>query len=217
MNLLIIGAPGTGKGTMSNLICGKYGLVHISTGDILREISHSDSELGRLAQSYMSKGLLVPDEVIHELILDRLAQPDIDQGFFFDGYPRTLAQAEDLDTILKKLDKKIDLVIDMQVEDEILIDRITGRRSCPKCKAIYHIKNRPSKVAGICDQCGSELSIRKDDTAESLKERLKAYHESTAPVIDYYKDQGLAISVDAQQSVEDVFAFIDNKLRELND
>ena len=214
MNLLIIGAPGTGKGTMSELLIEKYGVIHISTGDMLRESVAAGTEVGLKAQSYMTAGLLVPDEVIHGVIVERLAKPDIDQGFLMDGYPRTLAQAADLDGILKELGKKIDCVINLELDEEVLVGRITGRRTCPQCKAIYHVVNKPPRVEGICDVCGSELVTRKDDTAESLKTRLNAYHESTRPVIEYYEKQGLVRTIDANHAPEEVFASIQKAVEE---
>ncbi|MBR2802872.1 MAG: adenylate kinase [Erysipelotrichaceae bacterium] len=214
MNLLIIGAPGTGKGTMSELLIEKYGVIHISTGDMLRESVAAGTEVGLKAQSYMTAGLLVPDEVIHGVIVERLAKPDIDQGFLMDGYPRTLAQAADLDGILKELGKKIDCVINLELDEEVLVGRITGRRTCPQCKAIYHVVNKPPRVEGICDVCGSELVTRKDDTAESLKTRLNAYHESTRPVIEYYEKQGLVRTIDANHAPEEVFASIRKAVEE---
>ena len=214
MNLLIIGAPGTGKGTMSELLIEKYGVIHISTGDMLRESVAAGTEVGLKAQSYMTAGLLVPDEVIHGVIVERLAKPDIDQGFLMDGYPCTLAQAADLDGILKELGKKIDCVINLELDEEVLVGRITGRRTCPQCKAIYHVVNKPPRVEGICDVCGSELVTRKDDTAESLKTRLNAYHESTRPVIEYYEKQGLVRTIDANHAPEEVFASIRKAVEE---
>ena len=214
MNLLIIGAPGTGKGTMSELLIEKYGVIHISTGDMLRESVAAGTEVGLKAQSYMTAGLLVPDEVIHGVIVERLAKPDIDQGFLMDGYPRTLAQAADLDGILKELGKKIDCVINLELDEEVLVGRITGRRTCPQCKAIYHVVNKPPRVEGICDVCGSELVTRKDDTAESLKTRLNAYHESTRPVIEYYEKQGLVRTIDVNHAPEEVFASIRKAVEE---
>ena len=186
MNLLIIGAPGAGKGTMSELILDKFNLVHVSTGDMLRAAVKNGTPVGLKAQEYMNRGELVPDEVIHDIIVERLSQDDIEQGFLFDGYPRTKNQAVDLDEILKSLNKKIDCVINLNIEDEVLVKRITGRRLCPECGEIYNIYLKPSKKDGICDKCGSELIQRKDDNLESLKVRLSEYHKNTQPVIEYY-------------------------------
>ena len=205
MNLLIIGAPGTGKGTMSALIKEKFDVVHISTGDMLREAIGANTVLGNKAKEYMDKGMLVPDEIIHDIILERLNKDDIKKGFLFDGYPRTVKQAEDLDKILSASAKKIDSVLDLCVDDLVLEERITGRRVCGNCKSIYHVKNKPSKVFGKCDICGGTLFQRKDDTLEALKQRLKAYHELTKPVIDYYENKGLVSKINADQSPEEVF------------
>ena len=182
-----MGAPGTGKGTMSALIKDSYDVVHVSTGDMLRQAVAEKTAVGLKAQEYMNKGALVPDEIIHDIILERLAKDDIRKGFLFDGYPRTLEQAVDLDKILDTLDMKIDRVINLEVGDEILKDRITGRRTCKDCKEIYHIRNKAPKVEGICDVCGGELVQRKDDTLEALSTRLETYYASTRPVIEYYE------------------------------
>ncbi len=208
MNLLIMGAPGTGKGTMSNKIVENYGVVHISTGDMLRASIAKGSPVGLEAQSYMNSGKLVPDSIIHDIIVERLKEKDIDGGFLMDGYPRTLEQAKDLSTILDEVGKKVDLVINLHVDEEILKERITGRRLCKKCGAIYHIKNKPSKVEGVCDECGSPLFVRKDDTLESLSTRLNEYHGNTEPVMDYYRSQNLVVEIDASQSEDAVFADI---------
>lgn len=217
MNILIIGAPGTGKGTMSEKLIEKYGIVHVSTGDMLRESVKNGTEVGKKAHGYMERGELVPDEVIHDIILERFAQKDMENGILMDGYPRTLAQAEDLDTILASLGKKVDCVLNLELDEQVLIGRITGRRTCPNCKAIYHIQNMPPKVEGICDICGSQLVTRKDDTVESLRVRLDAYHESTKDVIGYYEKQGIVKNINADQSVEKVFADITEALGECND
>ena len=212
MNILIMGAPGTGKGTMSALIKEHYDVVHVSTGDMLRQAVAEKTEVGLKAQEYMNKGALVPDEVIHDIILERLAKDDIKKGFLFDGYPRTLEQAIDLDKILESLNMKIDHIIDLKVDDEILKDRITGRRTCKDCKEIYHIKNKPSKVEGVCDVCGGELIQRKDDTLEALSTRLEAYYASTKPVIEYYEKTGLVKTIDASKKAEEVFEYIKSVL-----
>lgn len=209
MNILIMGAPGTGKGTMSALIKEKYDLVHISTGDMLRQAIKDQTEIGLKAQEYINAGGLVPDEVIHGIILERLGQDDIKKGFLFDGYPRTVNQAIDLDDILKTLNMKIDYIINLDVDDEVIKERITGRRTCSKCKEIYHIKNMPPKVDGICDKCGGELITRKDDTLEALTNRLDAYYSSTKPVMDYYKNSGLIHNIDGSRNAEIVFAEIE--------
>ena len=208
MNLLIIGAPGAGKGTMSDLLINTYHLVHVSTGDMLRAAVKAGTPVGIKAQEYMNKGALVPDEVIHDIIVERLSQDDIKAGFLFDGYPRTIAQAEDLDLILKEIGLKIDTVINLNIEDDELIKRITGRRLCPTCGEIFNIYYKAPAKEGICDKCGAELITRKDDNLESLTVRLQEYHKNTQPVIEYYEKAGLVANVDAKQGVDEVFGDI---------
>ena len=208
MNLLIIGAPGAGKGTMSDLLINTYHLVHVSTGDMLRAAVKAGTPVGLKAQEYMNKGALVPDEVIHDIIVERLSQDDIKAGFLFDGYPRTIAQAQDLDLILKEIGLKIDAVINLNIEDDELIKRITGRRLCPTCGEIFNIYYKAPAKEGICDKCGAELITRKDDNLESLTVRLQEYHKNTQPVIEYYEKAGLVANVDAKQGVGEVFGDI---------
>ena len=215
MNLLIIGAPGAGKGTMSENIIDDYHLIHVSTGDMLREAVRNETAVGLKAQEYMNKGELVPDEIIHDIIVERFSQDDMDAGFLFDGYPRTYAQAVDLDEILQHLNKKLDRVINLNIADQKLIERITGRRLCPTCGEIYNIYSKPSKVDGVCDNCGDSLIQRKDDNLESLSVRLSEYHKNTQPVIEYYQNLGVVCDVDASQSPEDVYADIKKILKEL--
>lgn len=208
MNLLIIGAPGVGKGTMSNLLIEDYKLVHVSTGDMLRSAVANKTKVGQIAESYMSSGQLVPDEVIHDIIVERLSQDDIKQGFLFDGYPRTKAQAIDLSKILEELNLKIDKVLNLQIDDEVVVKRITGRRTCTKCGSIYNIYFGPSKVEGICDNCGEQLTIRKDDNEESLKIRLSEFHKNTQPVIEYYEKQNMVSHINGDQTIEDEYSEI---------
>lgn len=218
MNLLLIGAPGTGKGTMSGLLQQDKGLVHISTGDILRQSIKEGSEVGQRAQAYIEKGQLVPDEIIHDIIVERLRKDDIHQkGFLMDGYPRNPMQAEDFDSILKELGKHIDLVIYLNLDEEELKSRITGRRICKDCGEIYHIEKHPSKVEGVCDKCGGELYARKDDTLESLKVRLAEYNAATMPTIEYYRKQGLVREIDASKTKDEVYQNILSLLGAIND
>ena len=205
MNLLIIGAPGAGKGTMSDILIKNFDLVHISTGDMLREAVRNETPVGKIAQGYMNAGALVPDEVIHDIIVERFSKDDLDNGFLFDGYPRTKAQAEDLSLILKQLDKKIDAVINLDISDEDLVKRITGRRLCPACGEIYNIYFKKPAKEGICDKCGAELIQRKDDNLESLETRLSEYHKNTQPLIEYYEEMGLVKHTDASKGVDVVF------------
>ncbi|MBQ6125756.1 MAG: adenylate kinase [Erysipelotrichaceae bacterium] len=215
MNLLIIGAPGAGKGTVSDRIINDYELVHVSTGDMLREAVKNGTPVGLQAQGYMNRGELVPDEVIHDIIVERLSRDDVDAGFLFDGYPRTKNQAVDLDEILKHLDKKVDCVIDLDIDDEDLIKRITGRRLCPDCGEIYNIYYKPSKVEGVCDKCGGTLIQRKDDNPDSLKIRLEEYHKNTQPVIEYYEKMDIVRHVDASMSKDEVYDSVKNILEGL--
>ena len=205
MNLLIIGAPGAGKGTVSDRIINDYELVHVSTGDMLREAVKNGTPVGLQAQGYMNRGELVPDEVIHDIIVERLSRDDVDAGFLFDGYPRTKNQAIDLDEILKQLDKKVDCVIDLDIDDEDLIKRITGRRLCPDCGEIYNIYYKPSLKEGVCDKCGGTLIQRKDDNPDSLKVRLEEYHKNTQPVIEYYEEMDIVRHVDASKTKDEVY------------
>ena len=205
MNLLIIGAPGAGKGTVSESLINDYAITHISTGDMLRNAIKNNTPVGLKAKEYMDKGHLVPDEIIHNLIVERLSQDDVSKGFLFDGYPRTLNQAIDLSKILQELNIKIDCVINLDIKDEELIKRITGRRLCPKCGEIYNIYYSPSKSEGICDKCNSELITRKDDNLESLVTRLEEYHKNTQPLIEYYQKMDLVKHICASKSIEDVY------------
>ena len=206
MNLLIIGAPGAGKGTVSESLINDYAITHISTGDMLRNAIKNNTPVGLKAKEYMDKGHLVPDEIIHNLIVERLSQDDVSKGFLFDGYPRTLNQAMDLSNILQELNIKIDCVINLDIKDEELIKRITGRRLCPKCGEIYNIYYSPSKSEGKCDKCGSELITRKDDNLESLVTRLEEYHKNTQPLIEYYQKMDLVKHICASKSIEDVYS-----------
>ena len=214
-NFIFLGAPGAGKGTMSDLLIKNYGITHISTGDILRQAIKDQTPVGKLAADFINKGELVPDNVIHDLIVDRLSQDDIKNGFLFDGYPRTEAQAIDLTDILNKLDKKIDAVINLDIEDEELIKRITGRRLCPNCGEIYNIYCKAPLIEGVCDNCSSALTQRKDDNVESLKERLNEYHKKTQPVIEHYKKMGLVKDINAKRKVEEIFNEIQSILQGL--
>lgn len=212
MNLLIMGAPGSGKGTMSEKIIEEYGLLHISTGDLLRSAVKAKTAIGLKAQEYMSQGHLVPDEIIHDLISECLAKDDSKKGFLMDGYPRTLAQAKDLDNICQRLDLKIDMIIQLDLQEEVIAKRITGRRVCKSCGAIYHIDTNPSRVAGVCDECGGELYTRSDDTLESLKIRLAEYESSTRPLLEYYRDHVRIAHIDGDGTIDSVFALIKDVL-----
>lgn len=212
MNILIMGGPGAGKGTVSAKIVEKFSLLHISTGDIFRSEIRKQTELGLLAKSYIDKGQLVPDEVTNPMVKSFLESQDTSKGYLLDGYPRTLAQAKAFDELVKGTDLEVEKVVNLHLPFDVLTDRITGRRICRECKEIYHITSKPSKVEGVCDTCGGELYQRKDDTAESLKIRLEAYCENALPILDYYADKGIVGIVDADQSREDVWKDVEKML-----
>ena len=205
MNLLIMGGPGAGKGTMSEKILKKYNVQHISTGDIFRNEMANQTELGKLAKSYIDQGLLVPDDVTNQMVKSYLEKADLGNGYLLDGYPRTIDQVKAFDEMTKGTSLAIDRVLSLSIAFEELAGRVTGRRICKQCGAIYHVVSHPSKVEGVCDVCGSELIQRKDDTVESLTVRLDEYRRQTEPVMLYYGDQGLLRSVNANQGIEDVW------------
>ena len=205
MKIIMLGAPGAGKGTQAKMIAEKYSIPHISTGDIFRANIKNGTELGKEAKEYMDKGLLVPDELTVRLLLDRVAQDDCKNGYVLDGFPRTIPQAEVLDKELTKLGDSVDFAVDVDVPDENIIRRMSGRRACLNCGATYHIVNIPPKKEGICDVCGSELVLRDDDQPETVKNRLKVYHEQTQPLIEYYTGKGVLRTVDGTLPMEEVF------------
>lgn len=208
MKIIMLGAPGAGKGTQAKQIADKYGIPHISTGDIFRANLKAGTELGNKAKEYMDKGLLVPDELTCDLVMDRIGQEDCKNGFVLDGFPRTIPQAEALDAALEKINEKMDYAIDVDVPDENIVKRMSGRRACLNCGATYHIVSIPTKVEGICDRCGSQVVLREDDKPETVQKRLEVYHEQTQPLIEYYKKQGILKTVDGVQPMEDVFGAI---------
>ena len=208
MKIIMLGAPGAGKGTQAKIIADKYGVPHISTGDIFRANIKNGTELGKEAKGYMDKGLLVPDELTVRLLLDRVAQDDCSNGYVLDGFPRTIPQAEVLDSELTKLGDSVDYAVDVDVPDENIINRMSGRRACLNCGATYHIVSIPPKKEGICDVCGSELVLRDDDKPETVKNRLNVYHEQTQPLIDFYTEKGVLKTVDGTVPMEEVFAAI---------
>ena len=208
MRIIMLGAPGAGKGTQAKKIAEKYGIPHISTGDIFRANIKNGTELGKEAKQYMDQGLLVPDELTVRILLDRVAQDDCKNGYVLDGFPRTIPQAEVLDSELSKLGDHIDYAIDVDVPDENIIKRMSGRRACLTCGATYHIEHVPPKTEGICDKCGSELVLRDDDKPETVKNRLNVYHEQTQPLIDFYTNKGVLKTVDGTLPMEEVFAAI---------
>lgn len=202
MNLILLGAPGAGKGTQAEVICQKLSIPAISTGNLLREAVKNQTELGIAAKGYMDAGGLVPDELVIRMLSERIAQDDCKQGFILDGFPRTVPQAEALD----RMGIVIDKVIDIEVDDEAIARRMSGRRVCGTCGASYHLSYKPPVKEGICDRCGAEITLRKDDEPETVKERLKVYHVQTEPLIDYYKGQGKLCPVQGQEKVEDTTA-----------
>lgn len=204
----MLGAPGAGKGTQAKQIADKYSIPHISTGDIFRANIKNGTELGKKAKQYMDQGALVPDELTCDLVMDRIQQDDCKNGFVLDGFPRTIPQAEALDAALGKINEKMDYAIDVDVPDENIVNRMSGRRACLNCGATYHLISIPPKVEGICDRCGSEIVLREDDKPETVQKRLKVYHEQTQPLIDYYKNQGILKSVDGTQPMDEVFKAI---------
>ena len=208
MKIIMLGAPGAGKGTQAKMIAAKYGIPHISTGDIFRANIKNGTELGKKAKTYMDQGALVPDELTCDLVVDRIQQEDCKNGFVLDGFPRTIPQAEALDAALKNLNQTMDYAIDVDVPDDNIVNRMGGRRACVNCGATYHIQFNPTKVEGKCDACGNDLVIRDDDKPETVLKRLTTYHEQTQPLIEYYSKQGILKSVDGTQPMDDVFAAI---------
>lgn len=208
MKIIMLGAPGAGKGTQALKIAEKYNIPHISTGDIFRMNIKEGTELGKKAKSFMDQGLLVPDELVVDLVVDRLAQADAKNGYVLDGFPRTIPQAEALDKALAEKGEAVDYAIDVDVPDENIINRMSGRRACTACGGTYHIKYAPTKVDGVCDTCGGTLVLRDDDKPETVKKRLEVYHEQTQPLIDYYNKKNVLKTVDGTQDVADVFAAI---------
>ncbi|MBL1230900.1 adenylate kinase [Enterococcus sp. BWB1-3] len=215
MNLILMGLPGAGKGTQAEKIIDKYGIPHISTGDMFRAAMKNETALGVKAKSFMDKGELVPDDVTNGIVKERLAEPDTEKGFLLDGFPRTIDQAKALDKMLKELDKKIDAVIDIHVEENVLIERLAGRYMCKNCGATYHKLFNPTKVEGTCDRCGGhEFYQREDDKPETVKNRLAVNIESSAPILAYYKDKNLLHTIDGNREIADVFSDVEKIIEE---
>ena len=208
MKIIMLGAPGAGKGTQAKMIAEKYGVPHISTGDIFRANIKNGTQLGMEAKRYMDQGMLVPDELTVKILLDRVAQDDCADGYVLDGFPRTIPQAEVLDEALNKLEDKIDFAIDVDVPDENIVKRMSGRRACLSCGATYHVEHIPPKKEGICNHCGKELVLRDDDKPETVLNRLKVYHEQAQPLIDFYSQKGILRTVDGTKDMHDVFEAI---------
>ncbi len=205
MKIVMLGAPGAGKGTQAKMISEKYDIPHISTGDIFRANIKEGTELGKKAKAYMDEGKLVPDELTCDLVVDRIAQDDAKNGYVLDGFPRTIPQAEALTNALNARGEKLDYAIDVEVPDENIVNRMSGRRACVNCGGTYHVKYNPTKVEGVCDACGGQLTLRDDDKPEVVADRLKVYHEQTQPLIDYYNKEGILKEVDGTVDLKDVF------------
>nr|WP_264192749.1 MULTISPECIES: adenylate kinase [Bacillaceae] len=214
--MVLMGLPGAGKGTQADKIVGKYNIPHISTGDMFRAAIKEGTELGLQAKSFMDKGELVPDEVTIGIVRERLSKADCEKGFLLDGFPRTVAQAEALDTMLADLGKKIDYVINIDVDQSILMERLTGRRICKNCGATYHLVFNPPAKEGVCDRCGGELYQRADDNAETVQNRLDVNVQQTKPLLNFYEDKGYLRNINGQQDINVVFADIEELLGGLN-
>lgn len=204
MKIIMLGAPGAGKGTQAKIIASHYNIPHISTGDIFRANIKEQTELGQKAKGYMDKGLLVPDSLTCDLVMDRIAKDDCKNGFVLDGFPRTIPQAESLTKALSSKGQKMDFAIDIDIDDKSIVNRMSGRRACLSCGATYHIKYNPTKIEGVCDTCGAKTVLRDDDKPETVQKRLSVYHTQTQPLIDYYKKQGILQSVNGNKDMNDV-------------
>lgn len=212
MKIIMLGAPGAGKGTQAKMLADKYKIPHVSTGDIFRANIKNGTELGTKAKVYMDQGMLVPDELTCDLVVDRIKQDDCKDRYILDGFPRTIPQAECLDKALDALNDKIDFAVNVEVPDENIIRRMSGRRACLSCGRTYHIVYNPPKEEGICDECKKELVLRDDDKPETVEKRLKVYHEQTQPLIDYYRNKGVLAEVDGTRDMQEVFTAITDVL-----
>jgi len=214
MKIIMLGAPGAGKGTQAKKLAERYSIPHISTGDIFRANIKNGTELGKKAKAYMDEGALVPDELVVDLVVDRFKNSDCINGYVLDGFPRTIPQAEALETALNAIGETVDFAINVEVPDENIVNRMSGRRACVGCGATYHIKYNPPKVEGVCDSCGEKLILRDDDKPETVKNRLSVYHVQTQPLIDFYNKKSVLAEVDGTKDMDDVFDAIVNILGE---
>lgn len=205
MKIIMLGAPGAGKGTQAKKITQKYNVPHISTGDILRANIKAGTELGNKAKTFIDKGLLVPDDLVVDLVADRIKDSDCSKGYVLDGFPRTITQAEALDKTLALANEKINYAVNVEVADSVIVNRMSGRRACLTCGATYHVTFNPTKVEGICDTCGHEVVLRDDDAPETVSKRLQVYHNQTQPLIDYYTQKDVLVEVDGTKDMDDVF------------
>jgi adenylate kinase len=215
MKIILLGGPGVGKGTQAHKLSEKYNVPHIATGDILRQSVEDKTEMGLMAKSYMDKGLLVPDDVVVGIVKDRLAQPDVKAGFIFDGFPRTVPQAQALDDLVAEMDMPLDVVINIKASVDAVVQRLSGRRTCRNCQAVYHVVHLSPKKDGICDRCGGRLYQRKDDREETIRNRLQVYERQTSPLLDYYRKAGKLVEVSGDGSIEAVYASICDSLSSL--
>ncbi len=210
MKLILIGCPGAGKGTQAKKLSKHFDIAHISTGDLLREQIELKTELGKKVTDIMNAGQLVPDEIVTQILSQRIERDDCKKGYILDGYPRNLSQAEGLADIIGEVDR----VVLIDVDDDVIIERMSGRRGCPKCGQMYHTKYNPPKASGVCDECGGELIQRKDDTEETVKNRLKVYHETTSPIVDYYDKKGLLLKVSGVGDIDEITSYLIKTLEE---
>ncbi len=216
MRIVLLGGPGVGKGTQAQKLSNEYKVAHISTGDILRQAIKDGTEMGLMAKTYMDKGALVPDDVVIGIIKDRLAQPDAKLGFILDGFPRTVPQAQALDELTSNMDMPLDAVINIKADADVIVQRLSGRRTCKDCQTVYHILYSPTKKEGICDRCGGQLYQRDDDKEETIRKRLDVYEKQTSPLLEYYHGSGKLMEVDGNVPIDEVYENIIKTLRKAN-